>query len=102
MQYAAGGMDASVCDCCSGHHQMEGGRHSVHGRFPGMCCHCGMCHITNPGLVPSRGKVGATIYLQLKTVACLYPVGAGPFREYKTNPALLLTGEEKDRPPEAS
>jgi hypothetical protein len=40
---------------------MQGSHHSVHGKFPGMCCHCGMCHITNPGVVPSSAKGGATI-----------------------------------------
>jgi hypothetical protein len=102
MNYAGVGMDANVCACCAGCNHMRGSRHSVRGKFPGMCCHCGMCHITNPGIVRSGAKAGATIYLQLRTVACLPAPGAQSFRDYKTNPALVLLGQEKDRPPEVS
>jgi hypothetical protein len=102
MGYADGGMGMRVCNCCSSSNHMGGCCHGVRGTFSGMCCHRGMCHITNRGVVPSRANLRATIYLQLRAVACLPPFITRPFTEYKTNPILFLLGEEKDRPPEAS
>jgi hypothetical protein len=102
MEDADGGMGLRVCDCCAVHHHMQGHCHSVvSDKSPGMSCHCGMCHITNRCSIPSHANDRATIYLQLRAVACLPPFITRPFTEYKTNPALFLLGEEKDRPPVA-
>jgi hypothetical protein len=102
LRYADGEMHANVCDCCARYHDMEGHCHSVFGKAPGICCARGMCHITKPGVEPSHVKGSSTIDLQLSTFAYVPPTDVWPLRPYNLKHALLLLGEEKERPPEAS
>lgn len=101
MKYADGQMDGTFCACCCRNHSMHRDK-SQRGRATGMSCRCGMCHITNRGVVSSRAKGGSTIYLKLSNVVCLLQFDARPFRQYKASPALFLLPGEKDRPPEVS
>lgn len=99
--YAGGVMATQGCECCAMHRGIAGDDGKTPGRFPKMCCRCGMCHVTAGGVLAS-GPYGARIYLQLQTVSFVPRFSPRHLAEYSTDSVFFLLGREKDRPPEAS